>query len=108
MAPGIINDGPEQVAANTQTLDLGVEARSTKPKAQSKIIGSVYDKSHRELVDRHVDQPRPLKVAVIGGGLSGILTGVLLPHKVPGLDLTIYEKNKDFVCSILHTLCSGW
>lgn len=97
MAPGIINDGPEQVA-HAQTAELEAQVRSTKLRAQTKITGSVYDKSHRELVDRHVDQPRPLKVAVIGGGLSGILTGVLLPHKVPGIDLTIYEKNKDFVC----------
>lgn len=50
-----------------------------------------------ELVDRYIDEPRPLKVAVIGGGLAGILAGVLLPVKVPGVQLTIYEKNKDFV-----------
>ncbi len=50
-----------------------------------------------ELVDRYIDEPRPLKVAVIGGGLAGILAGVLLPAKVPGIQLTIYEKNRDFV-----------
>lgn len=50
-----------------------------------------------ELVDRYIDEPRALKVAVIGGGLAGILAGVLLPVKVPGIELTIYEKNHDFV-----------
>lgn len=72
-----------------------------------------------ELVDRYIDEPRPLKVAVIGGGLAGILAGVLLPVKVPGIQLTIYEKNKDFVswlnyafsCPLAHQLYRegrGW
>lgn len=37
------------------------------------------------------------KVAVIGAGLTGITAGVLLPIKVPGIQLKIYEKNKDVV-----------
>lgn len=49
------------------------------------------------LLDRFIDEPRTLNVAVIGGGLAGILAGILLPRKVPGLNLTIFEKNKDFV-----------
>ena len=49
------------------------------------------------LINRYIDEPRPLRVAVIGGGLSGILAGVLLPEKVPGIQLTIYDKNYDFV-----------
>ena len=44
-----------------------------------------------------IDEIRQLKVAVIGGGLSGITAGALLPVKVPGLELTIFEKNADFV-----------
>ncbi|CAK7206047.1 hypothetical protein SEUCBS139899_008830 [Sporothrix eucalyptigena] len=47
------------------------------------------------LVDRYIDEPRPLRVAVIGGGLSGITAGILLPEKVPGIQLTIYEKNTE-------------
>lgn len=56
-----------------------------------------YPKSRITLVDRYVDEPRKLRVVVIGGGLAGILNGVLLPKKVPGIDLVIYEKNADFV-----------
>lgn len=56
-----------------------------------------YPKSRVELVDRFLDEPRKLRVAVIGGGLSGILSGCLLPVKVPGIELVIYEKNPDFV-----------
>ncbi|KAJ9422326.1 hypothetical protein QL093DRAFT_2564114 [Fusarium oxysporum] len=47
------------------------------------------------LVDRFVDEPRPLRVGVIGAGLAGITAGILLPAKVPGIKLTIYEKNAD-------------
>ncbi|OAQ99353.1 hypothetical protein LLEC1_01067 [Akanthomyces lecanii] len=60
-----------------------------------------------ELVDRYIDEPRPLKVAVIGGGLAGILAGVLLPVKVPGIQLTIYEKNKDFGGTWLENIYPG-
>ena len=44
-----------------------------------------------------IDQVRPLKVAVIGAGLAGINAGILLPAKVPGIKLTIFEKNSDVV-----------
>lgn len=56
------------------------------------------------LVDRYIDEPRPLRVAVIGGGIAGVLAGILLPKKVPGIELTIYEKNSDFVSSRLLRL----
>lgn len=55
-----------------------------------------------DLVERFIDEPRALRVAVIGGGLTGITAGILLPAKVPGIQLTIYEKNKDFV-SVLQS-----
>lgn len=53
------------------------------------------------LEDRAVDDVRPLRVAVIGAGLSGILAGILLPAKVPNLQLSIFEKNLDVVSSLL-------
>lgn len=34
---------------------------------------------------------------MIGAGLTGITAGILLPVKVPGIDLKIYEKNNDVV-----------
>jgi heterodisulfide reductase subunit A-like polyferredoxin len=45
--------------------------------------------------DRCIDHVRKLKVAVIGAGLAGINAGILLPAKVPGIELTIFEKNND-------------
>ena len=47
--------------------------------------------------DHHIDQVRELRVSVIGAGLAGINAGILLPAKVPGIKLTIYEKNNDVV-----------
>lgn len=63
----------------------------------SGIKASSYPQSGISLVNRFIDEPRSLRVSVIGGGLAGILAGILLPKKVPGIQLTIYEKNKDFV-----------
>ncbi|KAI3584623.1 hypothetical protein IWW34DRAFT_896296 [Fusarium oxysporum f. sp. albedinis] len=56
---------------------------------------SPYYSPRLTLVDRFVDEPRPLRVGVIGAGLAGITAGILLPAKVPGIKLTIYEKNAD-------------
>lgn len=67
-------------------------------------FNSGYPTATFPLVDRSIDEPRPLKVAVIGGGLAGILAGILLPKKVPNIELTIFEKNQDFVSKSLFTL----
>nr|OQO22108.1 hypothetical protein B0A51_12557 [Rachicladosporium sp. CCFEE 5018] len=48
-----------------------------------------------KLTEAPIDQIRKLRVAVIGAGLTGITAGVLLPAKVPGIDLHIFEKNSD-------------
>jgi hypothetical protein len=50
-----------------------------------------------KLTDTPIDEVRELKVAVIGAGITGITAGILLPAKVPGIDLTILEKNDDVV-----------
>lgn len=73
---------------------LTPKTESVEPNANSK---TSYDIPAVPLIDRFIDEPRSLRVAVIGGGLAGILAGILLPAKVPGIELTIIEKNKDFV-----------
>lgn len=83
---------------------------------ESKTVGNKFSYDTADilpLIDRFIDEPRPLRVAVIGGGLTGITAGVLLPQKVPGIQLTIYEKNADFVSTLvmkpnttlMNTLC---
>jgi hypothetical protein len=64
-----------------------------------------YPVSKLQLDETHcIDQVRELKVAVIGAGLAGINAGILLPKKVPGIKLTIFEKNHDVVSTLSH----GW
>ncbi|KAK6435874.1 hypothetical protein LTR95_007941 [Oleoguttula sp. CCFEE 5521] len=48
-----------------------------------------------KLPEASVDEIQKLRVAVIGAGLTGIIAGALLPAKVPGIDLHIFEKNSD-------------
>ena len=55
--------------------------------------GSVDHKNTFELEEHPIDEYRPLKVAIIGAGISGTTASVLIPAKVPNIDLTVYEKN---------------
>ncbi|CAN8101273.1 unnamed protein product [Discula destructiva] len=70
--------------------------KTTLPRMNRPEKPASYPKSRVDLVDRFLDEPRKLRVAVIGGGLSGIISGCLLPAKVPGVELVLYEKNGDF------------
>lgn len=60
-----------------------------------------------ELEDHPVDEHAPIRVVVVGAGISGLIAGILLPAKVPGLDLVIYERNDDIVSTLpsLYILC---
>ncbi|KAL3489545.1 hypothetical protein BJX62DRAFT_238945 [Aspergillus germanicus] len=69
----------------------GIPSESTPLAAN----GEVKHRPAFQLEEHPIDQVRPIKVGVIGAGLSGITAGVLLPAKLPGLDLRIYDKNAD-------------
>ncbi|KAI4635546.1 uncharacterized protein J4E87_000498 [Alternaria ethzedia] len=56
---------------------------------------------------QYIDHVRSLRVAVIGAGLAGINAGILLPAKVPGIDLTIFEKNDDISGTWLENVYPG-
>ncbi|KAI3533307.1 4-hydroxyacetophenone monooxygenase [Colletotrichum filicis] len=82
-------EAPLKNGLDKQTLiDRTVDSLLTPPK-------SIYDDYPIKLIERYIDEPRELRVAVIGAGLSGVLAGILLPAKVPGIKLSIYEKNAD-------------
>ncbi|KAI9044802.1 flavin-containing monooxygenase [Aspergillus affinis] len=66
---------------------IGEPAPTTKPTPQNRPAF--------EIEEHPIDQVRPIKVGVIGAGLAGVNAGILLPAKLPGLDLRIYDKNAD-------------
>ncbi|RVX71012.1 hypothetical protein B0A52_03377 [Exophiala mesophila] len=43
--------------------------------------------------DKHLFTERPIKVIIVGGGISGISAAVLLPRKVRNLSYTLYDRN---------------
>lgn len=53
-----------------------------------------------ELEDHAIDDVRPLRVAVVGAGISGITSALFLPAKVPKIDLVVYERESDIVSQI--------
>jgi hypothetical protein len=53
------------------------------------------DNSSSILEDRSVDEARPLRVVIIGAGISGIISCIRFTQRIPNLDLCIYEKNAD-------------
>jgi heterodisulfide reductase subunit A-like polyferredoxin len=45
--------------------------------------------------ERSVDEARPLRIVIIGAGISGILACIRLLQRVTNLDICIYDKNPD-------------
>ncbi|KAH7067930.1 hypothetical protein FB567DRAFT_253212 [Paraphoma chrysanthemicola] len=67
-----------------------------------------YPVSKLQLDSEHcIDHVQEVKVAVIGAGLAGINAGILLPAKVPGIKLTIFEKNNDVSGTWLENIYPG-
>jgi hypothetical protein len=52
-------------------------------------------KNPNDLSRRAVDNLRPMKVIVLGAGMSGIIAGVFFPRQIENLELVIYDKNAD-------------
>ena len=50
---------------------------------------------HVHLTKSSIDAARPLRIAVVGAGISGILAGIELPRAVDPLELVIYDKNEE-------------
>jgi hypothetical protein len=106
----VLLENPE-VAALPSTTNIKHASEPTKSASESIIAPPVTAKStfdgiksdnptrsQFKLEEHPVDVVRPIKVGIIGAGLAGITAGVLLPAKLPGLDLRIYDKNADVVC----------
>lgn len=89
------------------TLSNLVNIKPSSEPIKSSVVPSQLDelsskvqggKTQFALEEHPVDTLRPIKVGIVGAGLGGITAGVLLPAKLPGIDLRIYDKNADVVC----------
>lgn len=69
----------------------------TTIKASNTVVAGYPESDLKLDLDHHIDDVRSLRAIVIGAGLTGVLAGILLPAKVPKLQLTILEKNDDVV-----------
>ncbi|KAF2399339.1 FAD/NAD(P)-binding domain-containing protein [Trichodelitschia bisporula] len=83
------------MASEHVTLEAPLETPLVPDTGAATGVALGYPVETLELVERFIDDVRPLRVAVIGAGLAGITAGVLLPVKVPGIELTIFDKNAD-------------
>ncbi|BCR89696.1 flavin-containing monooxygenase [Aspergillus chevalieri] len=45
--------------------------------------------------ERSIDEARPLRVVIIGSGISGIISSVRFRQRIANVDLCVYEKNAD-------------
>jgi hypothetical protein len=90
--------------SETSNHPLGfTPAPSVTANASNKLTANEHEGKIKFALEEHpVDKVRPIKVGIIGAGLTGITAGVLLPAKLPGLDLRIYDKNRDVVCEICY------
>lgn len=90
-------------------VHVSVNLKDTTPTEVKAVSEDLKDlptaKPEFELEEHPIDEVRPIKVGVIGAGLAGVTAGALLPAKLPGLDLRIYDKNADVVCLYLSDYC---
>ncbi|KAI4682127.1 uncharacterized protein J4E88_005015 [Alternaria novae-zelandiae] len=83
-------------------------AEGTKQDESPAALPTSYPVSKLQLSPtQYLDHVRRLRVAVIGAGLAGINAGILLPAKVPGIELTVFEKNSDVSGTWLENVYPG-
>lgn len=52
-----------------------------------------------------IDRLRPMKVIVLGAGMSGIIAGILFPRSIENLELVIYDKNPELGGTWFESRC---
>jgi cation diffusion facilitator CzcD-associated flavoprotein CzcO len=78
-----------------RSVSINGDQKPATPSQERNGISPHYPQVSFQLEDRYIDEPRSLRVVVIGAGLAGINAGILFPIKGPGIQLTIFEKNLD-------------
>lgn len=84
----------EQVAAATVQTN-GTPKPDSEPKVNGVSNGVPPENSPRIVEERPIDESRPMRVVIIGSGISGIISSIRLRQRISKLDLRVYEKNAD-------------
>lgn len=97
MAPHSVPTPPESVDTTQHTIKYSAALHAElQPKAKIKApLRTIFPPL--ELEEHPIDEAPPISAIVVGAGIAGINAGILLPRKVPGLNLKIYEKSSDVV-----------
>lgn len=45
--------------------------------------------------ERSIDECRPLRIVIIGAGISGIVSSIRIAQRIPNTEICVYEKNED-------------
>ena len=93
-----LRDGSVSRSSHSTSSSSVPETPSPGKESLSNVLHESYPVSSLDLPNHHIDDVKSLRVTVIGAGIAGITAGILLPAKVPGIRLTILEKNEDVVC----------
>ncbi|QGA15122.1 hypothetical protein EYB26_002778 [Talaromyces marneffei] len=85
---------------NGHTIDpngIKTAFTSVSPLSDAKVESNrtTNSKPKFELEEHPIDQVRDIKVGIIGAGLSGVTAATLLRAKLPGINVTLYDKNGD-------------
>lgn len=71
---------------------------SSTPKAvppHSEPVATALDTPERIIEDRSIDEGRPLRLVIIGAGISGILSCIRFKQRIPNIEICVYDKNED-------------
>ncbi|KPI40175.1 putative sterigmatocystin biosynthesis monooxygenase stcW [Cyphellophora attinorum] len=79
--------------ADSKTVSPGIFEDNERHEPERAPLRTVFPAL--ELEEHAVDEHESRRAIVVGAGPAGITAGILLQHKVPGLDLTILERNSD-------------
>lgn len=92
MAPHAID--PQPVSTKPVTAET-VEQPLEDLLAERAPLRTVFPPLNLE--EHPIDDYPSIRAIIVGSGPAGIIAGILLQHKVPGLKLTIFERDSDIV-----------
>lgn len=109
MAPHALVSPGSVLAGQAGHVDraLAVDPQPPKTVIQPSIVNRPPLKtiSPPLIIEEHpIDEYPRLKVVVVGAGIAGVNAGILLPRKVPDIDLVILERHADLVGPDLPSL----